>query len=415
MKLLVFGHVSHTGFGTVTDQLCTRFLASGVDVRVIGVNYRGEPIKGPLAGHVWPAGIYGNPFAGDWSADAITGKAWTALDIADEWKPDVVLVISDVSGLISHIGPEKNVPLWTSVPVYHYCPIEGDNLPPLWRGLWQMFRPVAMSDYGARVIGEHIGRPVPRVYHGVDTETFHPATRATPITFADDTLSSKEDCRAKFQMDPNRLVILRADRNVVRKNHDALFRVFAQVAAVRDDVDLIMHCQPLDREGIDLWQEVQRMPEDVRPRIKFTGIHDTFKGLPTEGLNALYNTADLYLSTTGGEGFGLTLAESMAAGVPIVSTGWAAEVEVIGDGGIIVPPLQDSYGRPVVYHSGYGMDWAVPDVDAFVAPVLSLLDKPQRRRAMGASGRLHVKRNFSWDVAAGQFLDILTEPLEAAA
>lgn len=414
MRLLVLGHVSHTGFGTVTSELVTRFLASGLDTRVIAVNYRGEPLHGPMAGVVWPAGIYGNPFAGDWSADAITGKAWTTLDPMDDWKPDAVLVISDVSGLISHIGPEQGIAAWTSVPVYHYCPIEGNNLQPLWRQVWSMFQPVAMSDYGARVIGDHIGRPVPRVYHGVDSEAFYPVSPGRPIHFRG-TLRSKAECRALFGMDPERRILLRADRNVVRKNYDALLRAFVPIAQARDDVDLILHCQPIDREGIDLWQELQRMPAQVQNRVMFTGIHDTFKGLPTEGLNALYNAADVYVTTTGGEGFGLTIAESMAAGVPVVSTGWAAEVEVIGDGGILVPPLHDSYGRPVVYHSGYGMDWAVPDAHAFVEPILNLLDHPKRARELGANGRLHVKRNFSWDAAAAQFIDLFTTPLEAAA
>lgn len=414
MRLLVFGHVSHTGFGTVTGELASRFIAAGLDVRIIGVNYRGEPIHGPLAGHVWPAGIYGNPFAGDWSAEAITGAAWTTLDPSDSWKPDLVLVISDVSGLMSHIGPQQNIPVWQATRVLQYVPIEGDNLQPLWREVWSLVEPVAMSDYGARVISEHIGRPVPRIYHGVDSEAFYPVSPGKPVRFRG-TMRSKAECKQAFGMDPDRLVILRADRNVVRKNYDALLRAFAAIAAVRDDVDLVLHCQPLDREGIDLWQELLRLPEDVRERVKFTGIHDTFKGLPTEGLNALYNAADLYVSTTGGEGFGLTLAESMAAGVPVISTGWAAEVEVIGDGGVLIPPLHDAYGRPVVYHSGYGMDWAVPDWQAFVEPILSLLDKPSHRRDIGQAGRLHVKRNFTWDAAASQFIDLLGTPLEAAA
>lgn len=412
MKLLVFGHVSDTGFGTVTCNLAARFIAAGVDVRVIGVNHRGEPVRGPLAGHVWPAGIFGQPFGGDWSGQAIDGTAWTTLDPSDHWKPDKVLVISDVSGFLNHIG--RHAETWQKAEVYHYCPIEGDNLTPAWRTLWTQFSPVAMSDYGARVIGEHLGRSVPRIYHGVDTETFHPASPGKPIRFDGSVMRSQDDCKAKFGLE-GRKVLLRADRNVVRKNYDALFSAFVPIAQADPDVDLVLHCRPLDPEGIDLWQEMFRLPEDLRGRVKFTGAHDTFKGLPIEGLNALYNAADIYVSTTGGEGFGLTLAESLAAGTPVVSTGWAAEVEVIGPGGILIPPLHDSYGDPVRHHSGFGMDWAVPDPKAFVKPVLRLLANPKARRDLGDAGRLHVQRSFSWDVAASQFLDLFATPLEAAA
>lgn len=413
MRLLIFGHYSHTGFGIVTEQLATRFLQAGMDVRVIAVNHRGEPVRGPLAGHVWPAKLYGEGFGGDWSGGAINGKVWPHLDKNDTWAADGVLVISDVSGFLGHIG--NFLEDWKSVPVWHYVPIEGDNLAPSWAELWELFAPVAMSDYGARVIKEHIGRDVPRIYHGVDTESFYPITPGRPLRFSDVTLRTKDDCKVKFGLDPARKVILRVDRNVTRKNYDVMLRAFALIAREDPDVDLVLHCRPIDPEGMDLVQEMLRLPEDIRARLHFTMMHDTFTGLPVEGLNALYNAADIYMSTTGGEGFGLTLAESLAAGVPVVATGWAAEIEVVGEGGVMVPPLHDSYGEVVRYHSGYGMDWAVPDPKAFTEPVVNLLSHRSRRTSMGALGRLHVQRMFDWDTAAARFLDLFSQAKEAAA
>lgn len=415
MRLLVFGHISHTGFGVVTEALATRFVAAGIDVRILAVNHRGEPIHGPLSGRVWPAGIMDNPFGGDISAEAIEGSFWRRMDPADDWKPDRVLIVSDVSGLLSHVGllTEKRAAAWQSVPVHHYCPIEGDNLPPVWRGVWKLFPPVAMSDYGQRVISEHIGRAVPRIYHGVDTESYHPATPSTPIRFDGRSLQSQEACKEIFGLG-GRKVLLRADRNATRKFYYRLLEAFVPIARMDPDVDLVLHCLPNDREGMDLTQEVGRMPEDLIPRVRFTAAHDTWRGLPTEGLAALYNAADIYVSTTGGEGFGLTLAESLACGTPVVCTGWAAEREVVAQGGVLIPPLMDQYGEPVRYHSTYGMDWAMPDPKAFIEPIVDLLARPSRRRALGAEGRAYVKR-FSWDTAATEFLDLFSQPVEAAA
>lgn len=401
MKLLVFGHWSHTGFGVVTDAIGSRLVNAGIDVRVLAVNHRGEPVRGPLAGRVWPYS-YLEQHVVNLSATAINGELWTTLDRDDEWKPDAILSISDVSGILGYIG--KAVAEWQSIPVFHYCPIEGDNLQPIWRQLWSMVQPVAMSDFGQRIISEHIGKEVPRIYHGVDTETFRPITPGRPLVFDGATLRTKDDCKAKFGIDSSRKVILRSDRNATRKRYDALFAAFVPIAQADPDVDLILHCQPIDPEGIDLWQEIMRMPEDLRVRVKFTKAHDTFKGLTPDGLNVLYNAADIYMTTTGGEGFGLTLAESMSAGVPVVSNAWAAEVEVVGPGGILIPPLLDSYGNPVRDHSRYGMDWGHPDPAAFVAPVLDLLSHPARRKDLGDTGRRHVVRSFSWDTAAAEFI-----------
>jgi glycosyltransferase involved in cell wall biosynthesis len=94
-----------------------------------------------------------------------------------------------------------------------------------------------------------------------------------------------------------------------------------------------------------------------------------------------------------------------------VVTDWAADAEVVGPGGVLVPPLIDRYGEPVRYHSRYGMDWAVPDARGFHEPVIDLLRKPARRRELGRAGRRHVQQSFNWDEAAVSFLELLTEAL----
>jgi glycosyltransferase involved in cell wall biosynthesis len=414
----MLSHWSHTGFGTVTLELGARLVNLGIDLRVLAVNHRGEPIRGPLAGRVWPATIGGDPFGGGISAEAIDGSFWPTLEPSDKWQPDMVLVVSDVSGLLSHMGrlTATRHAVWKDATVYHYCPIEGDNLPPLWREVWDLVQPVTMSDYGARVVSEHIGRAVPRIYHGVDTEVFYPVSPGRPIRARGNSLRSKEECKIAMGTDPSRKLLVRADRNAQRKFYPKLFEAFTQIARADPAVDLLLHCQPLDPEGSDLYQELMRMPEDVRPRVLWTNAHDTFVGLTRDELNALYNAADVYISTTGGEGFGLTLAEALACETPVVVTDWAADRETVGDGGILIPPLHDTYGQPVRHHhTTYGMDFGVPDAMAFVQPTLDLLANRKRRRDLGAAGRLHVKRSFSWDVCAAQFVDLFSQAAEAAA
>lgn len=407
MRLLLFGHHSDTGFGVVTQKLAERFLAAGHDVRVIAVNHRGEPVQGPLAGRVWPAELRGQAYGGNISSAAIAGTLWRQYDRTDTWKPDRVLVIADMSGLFGHLDPRGITEEWRSVPVFHYCPIEGDNLSLGWREVWKEFTPVAMSDYGARVIAEHIGRPVERIYHGVESEVFRPVAAHDPLVWDGKPYRTKEECKRAFGIDPSKLVVLRADRNVERKFYDRFLTVADAVAERMPNVEIVVHCSLLD-SGRSMYEDIARHP-GLLGRLRATQAHDTWKGLPAEGLNVLYNAADVYVTTTGGEGFGLTLAESMAAEVPVVSTGWAAETEVVGPGGVIVPPLTDSYGETVRYHSTYGMDWAVPDSRAFVEPIIDLLTHPARRRALGKAGRRHVIANFNWDTAAAQFLALFEE------
>src|SRR5690349_8646974 len=142
VRVLIFGDWSHTGFGVVTEELGKGLLALGADVRIIAGNHRGEPVRGPLAGCVWPRDVL-RQYVSHMEATAITGALWSRLDPSDEWMPDAILVIADVSGILNLIEQGAE-PIWQKAPVFHYCPIEGDNLPPIWRQLWEIIaQPVA--------------------------------------------------------------------------------------------------------------------------------------------------------------------------------------------------------------------------------------------------------------------------------
>jgi len=76
-----------------------------------------------------------------------------------------------------------------------------------------------------------------------------------------------------------------------------------------------------------------------------------------------------------GEGFGLVMAEAMAAGVPVVATTCGAPPEVIEDGisGRLVPPR---------------------NAEALAAGIAELLADPARRAAMGAAAMRRIRAHF---------------------
>jgi glycosyltransferase involved in cell wall biosynthesis len=59
-------------------------------------------------------------------------------------------------------------------------------------------------------------------------------------------------------------------------------------------------------------------------------VHLITHDLPHEQLAALIRRSDCSLSLSRGEGFGLTIAEAIAAGTPAVATGWGAPLEYLG-------------------------------------------------------------------------------------
>jgi hypothetical protein len=76
-------------------------------------------------------------------------------------------------------------------------------------------------------------------------------------------------------------------------------------------VCLVMHTQPIDENGTDL-------PTVYSTLAPNCNVIFSDKRRTTNELNYLYNMADVTINIAGNEGFGLTTAESIMAGTPII-------------------------------------------------------------------------------------------------
>jgi glycosyltransferase involved in cell wall biosynthesis len=114
--------------------------------------------------------------------------------------------------------------------------------------------------------------------------------------------------------------------------------------------------------------------------------------LSTDELLRLYNSAQIVVSPSLYEGFGLPAAEAMACGTAVIATTAGAFPEFIDDGrtGILVPP---------------------GDPGALAAAIKSLLLDPERCKRMGAAASEHIRTNFTWSRTANMTVDLYREVL----
>ena len=103
-----------------------------------------------------------------------------------------------------------------------------------------------------------------------------------------------------------------------------------------------------------------------------------------------YAAAEIAVSPSIYEGFGLPAAEAMACGVPVIGTTAGALPEVIEDNvtGILVPPKNPQ---------------------ALAQAIKTLIDDPELRRKMGDAGVERVKQRFTWAKSAKATLDVYRE------
>lgn len=389
-KILWLGDAGcHTGFARVTHSIGERLVRDyGHDVHVLATNYDGgDPWETNLKLYV--------PTTKD-RVD-IFGQS-RFIELLGKVEPDIVFMLNDPNIVLDLLGRNKYDPqmiLLRFRPIIAYMPVDGHNHPPEWApALHKFTKVVAMSAHGQKELGEDSEL----VYHGVDTDRFYPVSKDRPITLSNGkVISSKSEAKVAFGFTTQDFLVLRVDKNSGRKDYPASWKAIVPFMHRNQNVKAHFHCE--DRKpgsGIDMQAMFSRDP-DTHPRFHMPNpkSFDSFRGWAEEDLVGLYNAADVFITTSRGEGFGLTIGEAMACGLPVVAQNVSAIPEVVGPGGILIDPQ-----REITTPSGKD-NW-LADVPAFTDALQRLYQSKGLRRDLGQQGREHVVKSFSWDVAARQ-------------
>jgi len=148
----------------------------------------------------------------------------------------------------------------------------------------------------------------------------------------------------------------------------------------RKGLDLLLEAWPRIRERYAHAELVVMGAErsDPPPRVRFLG-----RVSDAEKRRVLASSAVFVAPNTGGESFGIVLAEAMAAGCAVVASDLSAFRVVLGEDGILVP---------------------VGDVPALADAVSALVADDEEADRLGEAAREAVKR-FDWSKVLGAYRD----------
>jgi glycosyltransferase involved in cell wall biosynthesis len=314
--------------------------------------------------------------------------------VVDKVQPEFILTIDDLDN-VGRIDAYKDV----NLPWIQYFPIDNHDTTVLRNtsfGINNSDVSVCMSRFAYNFAKEHHIKIDECIYPFIDTDVYHKLTN--PVEIAE-----IQEFKKLYMMEDKK-VLLFVGRPGWRKNVEFLLGVFKKLLSKRDDICLFLHMDFNDpcRE-FNPWKSIYAL--DIPPNLitRFAGVNWDV-GIPKKMMNLLYNVADVYISTHGGEGFGLPIAEAMSCETPGVITNCTTTPEFYKEGDewvrgfgadVKANILDNNVLRPFV------------DLNDFVKKVDILLDDESLRKDMGKKGRQWILKNCSVPVISRQWKMLL--------
>jgi GT2 family glycosyltransferase len=185
-----------------------------------------------------------------------------------------------------------------------------------------------------------------------------------------------------------------------RKAPEILLRAFNDEFSETESVLLI--CRVLNRDGdINIEREVERMNLSTHGgRIVFS-VNEV---IPYYQAGALYRSADCFVLSTRGEGWGMPILEAMACGLPVIATDWSAQCDFMNHGNAY--PVEVERLIPAEAKCPYykGFSWAQPSYEHLRAMMRHVFEHPDEARARGMQAAAEVHAKWTWDQSAAKIM-----------
>jgi glycosyltransferase involved in cell wall biosynthesis len=349
----------------------------------------------PAGSGITVAGLFSSPTGiGEGArlcADALERLGWRVerLDLAPPLGLDVPDMRRPPEPALAH-GPiilHLNPPLFRNAlalikrrrrqrPVIGYWAWELETVPDHWRhaapGLTEIWTP---SRFSAVALRRTVTLPVRVVPHPVAPRTVLPG-------------------RAHFGLPGDACIFLsfaNLHSNLARKNPQATLHAYARAFPVRRlDVLLVIK---LDGEEVapEMAAELRGLAAACPCPVRFlTGMLDQ------NVRDTLIVSCDVLVSLHRSEGFGLTMAEAMALGVPVIATAWSGNLDFTLPGqAAMVPAALVRVEDPQGFYAP-DMHWADPNIGEAAFWFRRLAESPALRREMAAaSAKTNLPAHFS--------------------
>jgi glycosyltransferase involved in cell wall biosynthesis/2-polyprenyl-3-methyl-5-hydroxy-6-metoxy-1,4-benzoquinol methylase len=129
-------------------------------------------------------------------------------------------------------------------------------------------------------------------------------------------------------------------------------------------------------------------------------IHLAEETVSAEAKNAMIANCDCYVSLHRSEGLGLTMAEAMYFGKPVIATGYSGNLDFMSaENSYLVPQTAARIGADAAPYPPDG-EWAEPDLDYAAAVMRTVVADPEKAAVRARRGAIDIRHTHSPEAAA---------------
>ena len=172
-----------------------------------------------------------------------------------------------------------------------------------------------------------------------------------------------------------------------RKNPLAVIDAFRRAFRPSEPVRLVLKCVNAESDPMGFATLLDRAAGAA------IDIHSGY--ISADDVSDLMSSCDAYVSLHRSEGIGLTIAEAMGLGKPVIATGWSGNTDFmdVSNGfpvGYRLVELEENIGP---YHAGEV--WAEPSIEQAAEWMRFVVDHPDEASARGRAARETMRRDYS--------------------
>ncbi len=189
-----------------------------------------------------------------------------------------------------------------------------------------------------------------------------------------------------------------------RKGIPELLAAYANAFRRTDAVKLVIKSFPNPHNDVALQVAKLRAADPDLPDIELID-----REIGATDLLALYRNADAMVLPTHGEGFNLPAAEALAAGVPLIVTGYGGHMDFCDPANARLVDYR--FAASASHLATANSVWVEPDIDDLTAAMRDVASRPADSLALARHGRLTVKARLEQDAFARRVAEIAVDLL----